>query len=350
MRIEVENYFKNALVFNDRESEFRNSLLTKLPQVIIDIHSHIGREQDSVNLNPEILLSKASTYPYFDHEMHLLVRRQLWNEKIIKQVVFGFPFNGVDVVSANQYIQATCNKDYSFIPFLLGDPENANYTIGELRKGCWKGLKMYAYQLIPPALRITDFLPETILRETNDLSLPVILHLPNGLNQDLAELIFIAKVFPRTKFIVAHFGFLRNNDSEMVRTLEAIKGYGNIFFDTSVYDNETVLTCAFKTLGAERILYGSDQPFNLIRGKTVFHPTLGKRTMTDNLAYHWVNKEEQLKYRCDFGQDPAELPNMQLSSLNALVSAMEACFTQNEKLERVKKMVFFENATQLIKV
>lgn len=349
MRVEVENYYRTALHFNNREQELRDSLLPRLPETIIDIHSHAGTEQDSLNLNPEIFSSKASTYPYFDYERHLVVRKQLWDEKIINQVIFGFPFNGVAIASANRYIQATCEKDHSFIPFLLGDPENTNYTIEELRKGYWKGLKMYAYQLNPPASRIIDFLPEAILKEIDDLGLPVILHLPNGLDQELAELIFMAKVFPEVKFIVAHFGFLRN-DSEAAGTLEAVKNHTNIVLDTSVYDNETVMACGFKTLGPERIIYGSDQPFNLIRGKTVFHPILGKRTMTDNLSYHWVNREEQLQYRRDFGQNPEELPNLQLASLNALTSAMETCFTQNEELGRVKKLVFFENAARLIKV
>ena len=348
MLIETEKYLNNALSFNAQERELHDLLLAQLPQLIVDIHTHTGRQQDVVNLHQELLLSKASTYPYFDKQNHLETRQALWGEKQIRQVVFGFPLNGVDIASANLHIREVCNGDSSFIPFLLGNPNDVEYTSGEIKQGFWKGLKVYPWQLMPPAKKIVDFLPEAILRLVADTHMAIMLHLPNGLTQDLPELTQIAQRFSRAKFMVAHFGFLRKDDPETIVSLKAIKNYNNIILDTSVYDDEAVFTSAFRILGPEKIVYGSDQPFNLIRGETVFHPILGKRTMTDNLDYHWVDKEEQLQYRHDLGINPAELPNMHFSSLNALLTAIEITFIQKAEQNLVKEMIFNKNAAVLL--
>lgn len=348
MNIEIKPYLQHALQFNSEEIKMQNELLDKVPSKIIDVHSHIGLPNDAVGLDPGLLANLITVYPYFSYENHMKTRAKLWGEnKNLKQVVFTFPFRGIDIRRGNEYIQEIVIQDKSFIPFLTGDPNDIDYTIGELDTHRWKGIKMYPEQLKPPAERIVDFFPLPILEKIDDLRLPLILHLPTNLMKDATELIRLAQNFSHISFIIAHFGMVRWDLDTIQKTLTDTGHFDNIFYETSWYTDKDILSKGLEILGPERILYGSDQPLNLVRAMFIQHPVLGERVLTD-YPYHWVNLQEQAQYRKITEFDPSRFPNIHFQSLSAVVNAVETVFgTENLK---AKERIFYENAVKILKV
>ena len=74
----------------------------------------------------------------------------------------------------------------------------------------------------------------------------------------------------------------RRSLRETENALYALQGQKNIYLDNSWYSEVDVITKALEILGPERILYGSDQPLNLIRAEFFLHPELGERVLTES--------------------------------------------------------------------
>lgn len=106
-----------------------------------------------------------------------------------------------------------------------------------------------------------------ILHLAGELKLPVNLHVtdpqssryPGWVETPLSDFVSMAKEFPATTFILAHWGGGLAFDSED-RALQ------NVHYDTAasplLYDNE-VWARTIRAIGAERILFGSDNPLRL---------------------------------------------------------------------------------------
>lgn len=104
-----------------------------------------------------------------------------------------------------------------------------------------------------------------------ELSLPVNLHVTEPLSKNyrgkvetpLADFVDLAREFPRTNFILAHWGARLPLDP----TLGAeARTCGNLFYDTAasplIYEPK-VFREMIDAVGADHVLYGSDHPLNL---------------------------------------------------------------------------------------
>jgi len=128
-----------------------------------------------------------------------------------------------------------------------------------------------------------------ILALAGELKLPVNLHVtdpagrayPGRVETPLADFISLAREFPQTKFILAHWGGGLAFDSEN----RALK---NVYYDTAASPllyTPDVWRRAIAAVGAERIFFGSDNPLRLYP-KTETGVGLGKlvQEATDNLS------------------------------------------------------------------
>src|SRR5947209_17806151 len=66
--------------------------------------------------------------------------------------------------------------------------------------------------------------------------------------------------------------------------------------DTAMIPSAEVIELAISTFGIERIMFGSDEPLNMIRSVVYDNPVLGQRLATE-YRYHWVDPEEHTKYK-----------------------------------------------------
>lgn len=139
----------------------------------------------------------------------------------------------------------------------------------EMRRACDEGL-IGLGELSPHSqgYSIDDDTFRSVLDYAAELGWPVNLHVtdpqsrpfPGRVETPAADFLRLAQRHPQTTFILAHWGGLLPLTNPEFRTLP------NVNYDTAasplLYGSE-VWSRAIKTIGAERILFGSDFPLNL---------------------------------------------------------------------------------------
>lgn len=109
-----------------------------------------------------------------------------------------------------------------------------------------------------------------LLALAGELGWPVNLHVtdpasrpyPGRVETPLVDFVHLARAYPQTRFILAHWGGLpaRAEDRETLAKL------GNVYYDTAasplIYGN-AIWPEALRVCGADRVLFGSDYPLNL---------------------------------------------------------------------------------------
>lgn len=144
-----------------------------------------------------------------------------------------------------------------FIGFCCVDPHNpkADEILEKHIKNGLKGLKLHAnHQKFWPneAMHIWE--------KAEKLKIPVLVHsgkIWKG-DTDNSNPIYYREIFehfPALKLIIAHLGGTFEKEA-----LQLAKEYDNVYLDTSGGHPKKVII-ALKTLGSERIIYGSDMPF-----------------------------------------------------------------------------------------
>ena len=111
---------------------------------------------------------------------------------------------------------------------------------------------------------IFQFLPHEQLEVLNGRGACITLHVPKadrlGHPGNIAEIKQIRRQYPRVRLIIAHLGrcYTLPHAEEALPQLADEDG---LYFDNSAVLNPDVHRLALRTLGASRILYGTDNPF-----------------------------------------------------------------------------------------
>jgi len=344
-KIDTKSYFTAGLSFNNKEIFIRDEVLAITPDVIIDIHSHANLPEDVVGLHPRFFSDIISTFPSFTVSQHRTTDRLLWGDKKdVRHAYFAFPFEGVNIDKSNQYI-ASVATDSDF-PFYTSDNFQSRSTIEALKTEKWRGVKAYYRQRSPESTNITDFYPPEILEIADSRKLPIILHLPNDLEKDFLELTSLLQRYSQAKFIIAHMGF--PDGKTYPELLSALKPFDNVFFESSWSINSLAIKSVIDILGPEKLLYGSDQPLNLIRAKVVINPQLGERVAV-GLPYHWADQKEQQYYKDELGISVDEISTIHFQSLEAILYAVFNYTSDRNKQIELSRMIFYNNAFDLLK-
>lgn len=334
-------YLSYAFNLTEHEQEIRDSLELWLPKRIIDFHSHIGN-LDTVNEVPDhILRTMKSTFVYADASIHQAIGRVFFPDISIEQVAFAFPYPGIDLTKANCYIANLSNLDKSFIPFCTGRVDDLKSFFSDWHSHQFRGIKMYPLGENVEEM-IADVFPPQVLRLASHHRLPVVMHLPKPLTHSVDEFARIASKYPEASLILAHMGLTKMFSSEVLSVFKKLANLPNVFLDTSMVTSKDVIMAAMENIGPKRVIFATDQPFNLLRVRPVIHPELGLRYATD-FPYHWTDKEEQSFYANNgYCQD---LVQSGLGVLLAIRSAIEESFSDSAE---IKKLVFVENAKKVI--
>lgn len=345
--IDTEAYIKACFPLTDEERAIRDQILDLVPEVIIDIHSHAGLSAHAINMHSRFFNDLISTFPYFTMTQHKDADDILWGNKKVRHAIFAFPFEGVDIGSANQYINASDNQ--LAIPFVAADSNQLDLLKRELYSGKWKGVKAYYRQHSPDSRIITDFYPPAIMEVIDTQGLPLVLHLPNDLQNDGDELISLLEIYKNAKFVIAHMGFPDLEGTEKyTHILERLKSYNNIFFETSWSFSADAIRSVIEILGPDKLLYGSDQPLNLIRAIVVKHPTLGERVAV-GIPYHWADPNEQQYYRDYLGIDITNIPIIHFQSIKAVLAAISGQSADKSQRAELARKIFYNNSSVLLK-
>ena len=217
---------------------------------IIDGHTHLGLESFIVDEIPAWKLKKPAFQVKMENTPEALIA-SMEKSGISMSVAFPFPLEEVDSVQANTYVldQSRLNPE-RFIPFSLLDSEPERW----IEQGT-KGFKQH-FLLAPDR-----FDPLNVYRAIERSKCPLIAHFTTGKALDEAR--NILEIAPELILIIAHMGRqIPNTGNGVLELVQALKDESRVFFETSTVDEADVMQKAADIIGSDRIIFGSDFPFN----------------------------------------------------------------------------------------
>ncbi len=336
--IPVDAYLEYALSLTLREKEHIKEFSKWLPNKIIDSHVHSNTRSHCKFLNEYYFHVPDSTFPWFEISKHIKVNHVLYPTSKVRMLIFPMPYRGINHKVANDYILYQTTKNSTITPILYGIPDDTEYTISMLQKKRFYGLKMYRAYFSPPAQKIKEYFPDQILKHCEEIDIPIILHLPRSLPECIDELLVITKKFPSLRIVLAHLGLVFLPLKNLKKTFLRLNRYESVYLDTAMVTSAKVFKMAFDILGYHRIIFGTDQPLNLIRGKMYKNPTLGVRIATE-YSYHWADPKEQK----EFSQYATNSVHFHWEILLALKKAVQS-YGENKN---IKNSIFRENAKRV---
>lgn len=276
-----------------------------------------------------------STFPCFSIEESEKVREVFHPGKSIRSLRFAKTFRGIDHRKVNQYLLSDSPPNDRVA--LFGLPEDPEYTIRMLLHPRVSALKMYYSYVEPTAKEIYQCFPPEILVAAERFGIPIILHLPRMIVESQDDLMKVVTDFPALRISIAHLGSTKFVVSGLAEAYRRIAEAPNVSMDTSLNPSEEVMKLAIESFGISRIMYGSDEPLNLIRSRPYVHPEKGQRIVT-SYQYHWTDPEEHKVY----GHLAKGAEHSHWLCLTALRNAIESL--PLEMRDQAKQRIFRKNA------
>ena len=315
-------YFAHSMQPSDFEINFRDRLNNQLPSKIIDVHVHASEaEHFDITQAQSILDKSASTFPETTIEQSHQIDTLLHPDIDVRKLRFAHAFRGIDHRAVNTYLlENSPSKDRVALFGISENDEEVEYTREELRTERYSGLKMYYCSSSEERTALYDYFPKEVLEVAEDIDVPIILHLPKTISRSMDEIEMLAHDFPNLRVMLAHIGVTWAYPANFPETMAKVANHPRISVDTSGVTNPAVIATALDQLGPERVLYGSDEPLNLLREFTYTNPALGPRLLTD-YPYHWVHQDEYEAYKHLL---PENLVYCELQQVDALLVAIRS--------------------------
>lgn len=347
IRPEYEQYIQHALTVNDDEIELRDELTSQLPDTIIDSHTHVAvpEEFNYESLPTHVHQHMMSTFPTFNIEDSHRASELLFPGKTILKARFAHAFAGIDKRRVNDYLAKNSSSgDYPVLFGLSDSQEDIEYTISQIETGSFKGLKMYYFASDPPKYGLFEYFPRPALDAAQRAGIPIILHLPHSLYHSGEEVERLAEDYPDLSVILAHIGVANLPRPELDTILPRFAQHPNVYVDTALVDAAGIAVKALQHMGPKRVLYGSDEPLNLLRTVTYFNPELNTARVLTDFPYHWADPIEQTKYRSSTQKAFVHNHWLQVAMLLDGIATVSNSPAQRQD---VTEMVFRTNAEKL---
>lgn len=345
-RPRYEAYIEHALTLNEEEMRLRDRLVAQLPDVIIDSHTHTALCEgfDHEAIPQHVHAHMMSTFPTFTREDSLASDRVIFPGKTVHKARFAHAFAGIDKRAVNNFVTTMEGDD---IPILFGvseTTEEVDYTVSEIESGKYKGLKMYYLSGTTPKYELFDYFPRPALDAAQKQGMPIILHLPHSLYRSENEVHELVEEYPDLKIILAHVGVANLPKPELDGVLSRFAEHEHVYVDTALVDADGIALKALKHLGANKVLYGSDEPLNLLRTVTYFNPELNTARVLTDFPYHWADPTEQSKYRSLAHETFVHNHWLQLATLLHGINSVTASPAERQN---VTESVFETNARRI---
>ena len=323
------------------EREISEKINLWLPDTFIDAHAHSNLPEHVLSISPRIFGHSMSTFSSFSIEDSREFSQILHPGKKVFTLRFPHVFSGLDHKAANTYLYANCS--YKDFVAAFGLYDNMDYTSSLICDPKTRALKMYYAYKDPPASHIYDIFPPAILETAQSAGVPIILHPPLPITKCLDQVKTLVSDFPSIKICIAHLGWETHRSSKLKEAYFELRKSKNVYLDTALVTSEQVIALALASFGPDRIIYGSDQPLNLIRANNYIHPQLGARWVTE-FPYHWARPDEQRAYR----HLALNATLMHWPPLVAIQKVVEE-YPKSERL-MIKNNIFYENAKRFYKL
>lgn len=333
--VPVAAHLRHSLTIKPEEDVLRKEIEAWLPEAIIDCHAHCNLEEHVDFVSDHAFGHMLSTFTYFSLEDSIRLRDLLYPWRKVQSLRFPKTFRGINHRAANDYLLNESSEDDRIAVF--GLPEDFDYTATIIRHPRASALKMYWSYLDPPAKKIYEFFPPEILEEAQALDLPIILHLPRMIVHTCDDLMSVLSDFPRLRVVLPHLGLSKLPVPGLEEAFKRAAKSEYVWLDTALNPSQEVVSLALKCFGQGRIMFGSDEPLNLIRSVAYIHPEKGERIVTD-YPYHWVDPADHDAY----GHLATNAVHAHWQCVMAIKKAIEKYPSREQ--DGLKELIFYDNA------
>ncbi len=255
---------------------------------------------------------------------------------------FGMPRRTADRASMNQWVQDEVQNNgtgYSRSLMVVSPDDNPATIAAALRAGKFCGIKVYhCYAARPDTMHagLTEYAPEWMWEILHEVQGVMMLHIvKNAAIEDKdnqQQIRRLCRAYPKVKLILAHIA--RSFNYRNARNgLYRIADIENVVVDTSAIAETEAFTAAFKALGPERVLWGSDFGVSEMRGRCI---------TTGNLFF-WLHPELiDPKYKA-----PTE-SGMTLVGIESLLTLKESCEDIGLNRSDIEN-IFLHNALRVLR-
>jgi len=326
-------------------SFYKERIAPYLPPAVLDFHAHTWRKSDWFRV-PWESGTQGGKYMVAaeDYPVDRLVGdgRASFPDREYRAVCFGYPTPSADNEKDTAYV-AGAGRTRGMYPLMIaGAPLHISGALirQRLEAGRFLGFKVY----LPwhgddyGNTSVRDMLDPNEMDIAHELGLVVLLHVPrSGRLADpeiQAGVKWLSEGWPRAKIVLAHCGRCYM-PAEMQRAIGSLKNLSNVYLDTSMVMDETVLRMVFDGIDSSRVLYATDFPVAAMVGRRV-------RVMD-----HWVDVVQgdypPSAYRVHAEGIRATYMSLEIAA--AVLTAGRAAGIGDEKLRRV----FFENGMNVLR-
>ena len=306
-----------------------------LPPEVVDAHAHATPPEHVEEIPPKAYNHMLSTFPGYTIEESQTVHDLLHPETVIHTLRFAKTFKGIAHIATNAFLLE--NNPAGDRVALFGLPDNVPYTVGMLSDPRVAGLKMYYSYLDPSATHIYEVFKPEILEEAERQQVPIILHTPKVITESADDVLRMKQDFPDLKVSIAHLGSSKFDIPGLQDAYDTLAEGTDVKMDTALNPSEDVCYRAITTFGPDRIMYGTDEPLNLLRSVPYIHPERGQRITTTQL-YHWQDPAEHAEYK--------HLAEGAIHAHWLCLDALQGAITRlpEDSQEAAKRQIFHDNA------
>jgi glutamate-1-semialdehyde 2,1-aminomutase len=257
---------------SDREL-FHRELESFVPDRIFDAHAHLYERSQFRGEVPALIAAGPARAGIGEF------RRQMDSihpGRRCDGLFFGFPHAQIDMDAANRFVAGEAADELGCRAQMLIRPEmSAEFVAETVRKYRFAGLKCYhVYATESPTFdaAISSYLTEAHVRVAHEHNLSVTLHMVRARAMaDPSNQAIIRRYceqYAGMRMILAHAarGF---NPYHTIEGIGALRGLPNVWCDTSAVTEAGAFEAIVRTLGVNRLLYGSDFPVSHLRARCV---------------------------------------------------------------------------------
>lgn len=311
----------------DREF-FDRELKSFLPDRIFDAHTHLWHA-DHAQPENAVAVGGMAEYRQAMQDLH--------PGRATAGLFIPFPTPRTDAAKAGRWIadqiigNPLCRGEYLIRP--TDDPEQVRQSVRHLGL---HGLKCYhIYSSHNPTWEadIPSYLPEPLIKVADEEGWVITLHMvkPRAAadESNIHWIRHYCRTYPNMKLILAHSarGFQPAHNWE---GLPRLKGLDNLYFDTSANCESAAHAAIIRTIGHEKLMYGSDWHISHYRGRSV--------AAAD--SFLWLNEQSPV-----WGEKHARI-NPVLVGLEHLRSLKWACRSTGLTDSQIED-IFWNNAAKL---
>ncbi len=295
---EQERYDQYDLPF------YRAQVAPALPGAVLDFHTHVWMA-DQWKTRPTENAAAGGKYMVVDeaYSLDMLAAdgARMFPDRPYHAVCFGSPSPAADTAKTNAYA-ARATGYAGLYPLLVagrGMLPRAELATA-LRAGGFFGYKVFLnwHGDDYGNLAVEDLIGPDEMALADELGLVVLLHVPRSGRLADPEIqrgvIDYARRYPNTRIVLAHCGRCYLPD-EMQAAVGCLRGLENVYLDTAMVMDPTVLEIALAEIGPRRLLFATDLPIAGMRGRRVYvqdhwvdlvldgYPPSAYRVGTDNM-------------------------------------------------------------------